>query len=284
MFFKTFPRMSELNNSIFNESENLSTTGVIVDVNTLEIFLGKLEELICLSLLNKYSLYTETELDLIFMLMVWLALDQDHASFSIQNLTQLVFNKLVEVYEKKDLWSKEKTQLISSCICNMIRMEIDDLKSTDLNIREKKKITNNLYHRIIHLIGYFKVSRNLNLKQFAAELALHCANDLLEIPNKNSTDVPFFHKLDSLTDQLKETCNHLFESSSYSMFNLMEFLDCILSSFLILLKEDVELKIKIVEDFKAAVSEANRFNKDHHDYKGRAQVFKDNYSILNKLN
>lgn len=219
-------------------------------------------------------MYTEDELDLMFMLMVWLVMDRDHASFDMRTQTQLVFTQLVEAYEKKSLWTKTKTGVLSSNVYRMIQTEIGKIvKSTELSDKEKKKSANNLYHQIVQLIGYFKQTRNINLKSFASELALQCANDMLEIPNSGSKDVPKFHKLSSLSDQLKETCVQLFEDSSYSMFILIEFLDTILSSLLINVKEDVVEKCKIIDSFKASVLEANRLNKDHHDHKGRAQVF-----------
>jgi len=125
--------------------------------------------------------------------------------------TQLVFAKIAQSYERRSLWSPHKAQWLAGLLLEGL---LERGKAAGHEI-------NNLYHRLLHLAGYLRVSRDPGLKDLAAALALACCCDMHGLPPASS--------LDLLVEQSRTAWPQLFAHNSYSMFNLLELLDILIA-------------------------------------------------------
>ena len=186
-------------------------------------------------------------MDFIFFLFSFIIFDKQFAKCNLKIQTQLIFLKIFETYENNSMWSKKKLDFLCQHIFKVFKTEksriITDPKAS---LNEAGLATlNNVYHRFIHLIGFFRISRHVNLKLLASELALRCVIDLFEYSNLNSAqELPtgFSNKLKILIEKANLNCYQIFHENSYLMFNIMEFLDvvtCQLNTEILLKKEKI---------------------------------------------
>jgi hypothetical protein len=74
-----------------------------------------------------------------------------------------------------------------------------------------------------------------------------------------------------LIEKLKTNCHQLFIESSYTMFNILEYLSVITANLVLNVKSQKQIA-KYIENFKHIILEANRFVRDQMEYQGRVQV------------
>ncbi len=128
--------------------------------------------------------------------------------------TQLVFAKIAQSYERRSLWSAHKVQWLAGLL-------LEGLLERRKAAAEEPLALNHLYHRLLHLAGYLRVSRDPGLKDLAAALALACCCDMHGLSLASS--------LDLLVEKSRTAWPQLFAQNSYSMFNLLELLDILIA-------------------------------------------------------
>lgn len=143
-----------------------------------------------LNLREKY--YKEDELDFIFFLFSFIILDKNFAKCNLKIETQLIFLKIFQAYENNSFWSKNKLDYLSQQIFKVFQTEKSRILNGQKTILDEASLAtlNNVYHRFIHLIGYFRISRNTNVKRLASEIALKCVIDLFDTSNSDADQVP----------------------------------------------------------------------------------------------
>ena len=120
-------------------------------------------------------LYHEHELDILFQIFLFIGLDKNFSNFNLKYQTQLVFQSIVDILKHRALWTPEKHALICANILGIIKADKLKTQSIDLN---------NIYHRMIHLNGYFKQSLNILLRKLSSDLAYNFINELLNESNE----------------------------------------------------------------------------------------------------
>ena len=121
-------------------------------------------------------MYTEAELDSLFFLFTFITFDKQFSSFNLKIQTQLLFQSISDTYKHRSIWTLAK--LTTFCTRMLHILAVDKSKS-DLSL----EALNNLYHRMVNLNNYFKVSHNTFLRILASDLAFNCLIDLLDRTN-----------------------------------------------------------------------------------------------------
>ena len=142
------------------------------------------------------ALYTESELDFLFFLFVFVAMDKECAEFNIKFQTQVIFSQIFEIYEEKNIFSADnfKIEFLSKNILEIVELEKNKLVNNgdEDQVSNKKlqkqnlQLLNNLFHRIIHLIGFFKTSRDKNIRKLSTKLSL---SSIHYIFNKSNEEI-----------------------------------------------------------------------------------------------
>ena len=122
----------------------------------------------------------ETELDPMFLRNVYLVVDKNFSSFNLQFQMEHIFECIADIYKHRSLWNTTKLNYLTSQLMRINRVELVQHQPAS-----QLSHLNNINHRMIYLINYFKQSTNNSLRFLAAELAFNCLRDLL---NKNESN------------------------------------------------------------------------------------------------
>ena len=202
-------------------------------------------------------MYSNEEIDFIFCLLTLIILDSHYnLIFGVNPDISILFSCLFEAYNFELI--EESMNGLSSVILKMVEDQI--------NIH--RDIQYNIYHKIQYLISFFS-NDSLPLKIFERQLAIGCV--FLLFNNFNEKKKSLTANIIDLTGDLKINCQNIFSKSSYAMYNLVEFLNIILDDLLSNVDKNKQ-NLKIVENIKIIVSEANRMVRESMELQGRAQV------------
>ncbi|RNA25373.1 hypothetical protein BpHYR1_029501, partial [Brachionus plicatilis] len=260
-YFKNVSMEKFNQNSSFEEvlknSKN-SSCSISHNSSNMELILTNLMTLLMNSLHSKKSLYAREEIDFIFCLLCLIILDSNYNKICGVNPDMpILFSSLFEAYNSESI--EENMKHLSSIILTMVEEQIDKNKE---NFKQS-----NFYHRIIYLISFLPNDSSA-LRMFKGYLTMGCVCLLLN--NFRETKIPISDNIADLINQLNNTCQFIFSKSSYSMYNLIEFLNIILDDLVSNIGVNKQ-NIIIVENIKAIVSEANRMVREAMELQGRAQ-------------
>ena len=143
------------------------------------------------------ALYTESELDFLFLLFVFVAMDKQCAEFNNKFQTQVIFSQIFEIYEEKNIFSEPNTnkiEFLSKNILEIVELEknkiVNNAEEDPVSSKKLQKLNlqalNNLFHRIIHLIGFFKTSRDKNIRKLSTKLALSSMHHIYNKSNAHT--------------------------------------------------------------------------------------------------
>ncbi len=129
------------------------------------------------------------------------------------------------------MWSLQKLDLLATNILKAVLVHKKTNQSVTESDEEKGRLAtltrNNHYHRLLHLIGYFRVSQNKELDKLTIKLSIACLYDMHSFSYE--LDKPMFDSIEFLVEKAKTMWQQMFANSSYSMFNLLELLDIVVA-------------------------------------------------------
>lgn len=202
-------------------------------------------------------MYSNEEINLIFYLLCLILLDSNYNEiFGMNPELPILFSALFEAYHSDSL--DENMNQLSSVILEMVEIQID---------KDKSKLAN-IYHQLLYLISFLP-NDSLAVRIFKRRLTI--GSVFLLFNNFKENKIPISNNLDDLVNELKINCQEIFSKSSYSMYNLIEFLNIILDDLISNIEQNKK-NIILVEKMKLIVSEANRATREAMELQGRAQV------------
>jgi hypothetical protein len=173
-----------------------------------------------------------------------------------------------------DLYKSNPTQKITELAVSMFKLIESDENSNENRSENghSKSLKNNSFHKLLYFIGFIEMSDSKRIKIFISQLAFMCLNGIIQntmttngckiqphrLTNESSSAlVRCFHfhhlfihfiqdvfiiKITLLVEKIKLNCYNLFIENSYSMYNLIKFLDLFIVEH-ILENEKLELQI-----------------------------------------
>ena len=145
-------------------------------------------ECLLLSLKKKTSAYKPEEADFLFKLFCFLALDSSTQVVNMKVQVQKILETLIDMYVDEESVDKQLSESLVNFVLTMkseISAELCDEGENkenheDLNSKESIFRFNNVYHRALYLINYFKITYSKRLNRVSANLAYTCFVHLFE--------------------------------------------------------------------------------------------------------
>jgi len=135
--------------------------------------------LLILSLKRKPTNYKAEEVDFLFKLFCFIVLDNNPQLFSLTVKIERIFEFLIEMYEFKNI-DVNLNQELGSLFLSMK----SEIEQPDPLIETSKKEFlhhyNNLIHKVLYLINFFKSMNSKRLKHVSNKLAFNCIFNLFE--------------------------------------------------------------------------------------------------------
>lgn len=256
---------------------------VLLEKDKVYFAVLKIADLIYDSIRLKKSLYTEKELDALFVLIICISYDKIFEASDIRKSIEKVVNALLDCYNSENF--DEKLHNLSMMILNIAKStEINkiSLENQSNNNNQSQPLKNdqllNSYHRVIHFVKFLQNRKTQRSRDLNNKLSFVTLNDLLEkfecehdedINQTNNGNVNFA----KIVDLLEKRCHKMYSSSSYCMYIIIELLFTIFIHNFSDHQEELSANINILFDIKKIIEESDRRVRDtSEDYEARAQV------------
>ena len=136
-------------------------------------------DLLILSLKRKPSSYKKEEVDFLFKLFCFIVLDNNPQLVSLTGKIERIFEFLIEMYDSKNFEMNLNRELGILILSMEYEIEQFDLQK-DTSKNEFIHYFNNLIHKVLYLINFFKSINSKRLKLLSNKLAFNSLFYLFE--------------------------------------------------------------------------------------------------------